>query len=343
MVLANRSMIDIHQRQGGPGRACVGGMTLVFTFPGQSSRDAEMVPRAFAMAPDVASEVFAEASEVLGRDLVAYFSDGDGAAFSSNRDIQLGVFLVNHVHMRALERAGVSADVSLGLSLGEYNHLVHIGALAFDDALRLVWERGRLYTEGPAGVMAAIFPIDPDDLTPILAESSELGPVAIAVTGSPTQTVIAGDRAAVERVVERVDDELFAQSVVIEDRIPMHVPLFAPVEEAFAPVLESAPWQVATKPYLPNVEGHFVPQNGASTFIEPLLRHVSSAVRWRESIDFLVERIEDPVFVEVGPKKSLTNLLSPKWHKVQRFHTDVPGDPAGGFADLVEKLTDGSL
>jgi len=316
-------------------------MTRVFMFPGQSSRDPAMVTRAFTMVPDVAREVFAEAADTLGRDLASHYTTGEGVEFRSNQDIQIGVFLVNHVHLTALERAGVSAPVSLGLSLGEYNHVVHIGGLAFPDALRLVNERGQLYDKGPAGVMAAIFPIDPEELAPILAEAPALGPVAVAVSGSPTQTVIAGTPEAVERVAERVDDELFAQCVMIERQIPMHVPLFAPVGELFSPVLEATPWREATLPYLPNVEGRFVPTNGASTYVEPLLRHVSSPVRWRQSIDFLVERLEDPVFVEVGPKKALTNLLSPKWHRVRRFHTDVADDPARSFEDLVKELTDG--
>ena len=115
-----------------PGGQTSAGMTLVFTFPGQSSRDPEMVARAFAMAPDAASAVFAEASDVLGRDVVRHYTEGKGSRFATNRDIQLGVFLVNHVHLRALEDAGVSAEHSLGLSLGEYNHVVHIGALAFE-------------------------------------------------------------------------------------------------------------------------------------------------------------------------------------------------------------------
>jgi len=301
-----------------------------------------MVPRAFAMAPAAATKVFGEASEVLGRDLERYYTEGDGAQFESNRDIQLGVFLVNHVHLTALEDAGITADYSLGLSLGEYNHLVHIGAIDFADAVRLVDERGRLYTEGPSGVMAALFPIDSDELKPILAGAQSIGPVAVAVCGSPTQTVIAGDKAAVEHVAAQADDICFADCVVIEHEIPMHVPLFSPVAETFEPVLEAAPWKSATKPYLPNVEGRFVEQNGPSTYVEPLRRHVFSPVRWCESIDFLVESLDEPVFVEVGPKKALTNLLSPKWHRVPKFHTDQPNDPASAFDGLVKELTLGS-
>ncbi len=310
-------------------------------FPGQSSRDLGMVERAFAMNDAVASDVFDEASDVLGRDLRAHFLGGDGM-FATNRDVQLGVFLTSHAHLRALEASGVRAELSLGLSLGEYNHLVHIGALDFADAVRLVDERGRQYSEGPEGVMAAIYPIAPDDLAPLLEEARELGPVDVAVTGSPTQTVIAGARAAVEHVAARADDEHLAQSVVIEDRCPMHVPLFAPVADGFGPVLEAAPWRRAERPYLPNVEGRHIPTNGPSTFVEPLRRHVCETVRWRESIDFLFERFEALAFVEVGPRQALTNLLSPRWHRAPRYATDDPEQPGQSFARLVEELRDGS-
>jgi len=52
------------------------------------------------------------------------------------------------------------AGRSLGLSLGEYSHLVHIGALELDDALRLVDERGRCYDEAPPGTMATVLTVD---------------------------------------------------------------------------------------------------------------------------------------------------------------------------------------
>jgi len=319
------------------------GMPVVFMFPGQSSRDSGMVERAFQMAPGVAGDVFGEASELLGRDLRSHYFDNPAEMFATNRDIQLGVFLVNHVHLKALEAAGVEADLSLGLSLGEYNHVVHIGALDFADAVRLVDERGRLYSEGPHGVMAAIFPIDVDALTPLIEDASSIGPVGIAVMGSPSQTVVAGQREAVDHVAARADDEEFAQAVTIEERVPMHVALFEPVAEQFAPVLAATKWQNANKPYLPNVEGHFVPNDGPSTYIEPLRRHVYQTVKWRQSIDFLFSEFpaEELVFVEVGPRKSLTNLLSPKWHKTKRLHTDRPDEPAERLANVVEELQNG--
>ncbi|MEZ4338954.1 MAG: ACP S-malonyltransferase [Sandaracinaceae bacterium] len=316
-------------------------MRQVFMFPGQSSRDPAMVERAFAMATGVAADVFDEASDVLGRDLRAHFLGDPGDLFATNRDIQLGVFLTSHVHLKALQAEGIDAELSLGLSLGEYNHLVHIGALDFADAVRLVDIRGGLYAEGPEGAMAAIFPIDPDDLAPLLEEARMLGSVDVAVHGSPTQTVVAGTRAAVQHVAARADDEHLCESVLIEDRVPMHVPLFAPVAERFGPALAAAPWRRAERPYLPNVEGRHVAQNGPSTYVEPLRRHVFERVRWRESIDFLFAEHDDLSFVEVGPRQALTNLLSPRWHRAPRHHTDHPEGPEGGFHALVEELADG--
>src|SRR5690606_9285414 len=109
-------------------------MALVLLFPGQSSRDGDMVARALRMAPSAARRVLEEASDVLSRDLIAHYKGDPRAQFATNRDVQIGVFVTNHVHLEALRERGIEAPVSLGLSLGEYNHLVHIGAFSFADA-----------------------------------------------------------------------------------------------------------------------------------------------------------------------------------------------------------------
>src|SRR5687768_15241093 len=108
------------------------------------------------------------ASDVLGRDIRAHYRAANPSMFVCNRDVQIGVFLANHLHWRMLERAGITASYSAGLSLGEYNHLVHIGALEFDDALRVLEARGNAYDEGPRGKMTAVFPASADDMTELL-------------------------------------------------------------------------------------------------------------------------------------------------------------------------------
>ena len=103
-------------------------MTHVFMFPGQSSRYVGMLDRIAEVWPR-AKDVVADASEIVGRDLGKLYREGDESLFAKNRNVQVGVFLTTHLHLSALQSMGVDARYSLGMSLGEFNHLVHIGAL----------------------------------------------------------------------------------------------------------------------------------------------------------------------------------------------------------------------
>ena len=263
------------------------------------------------------------ASEVLGRDIAACYAGDCG--FETNRSVQVGVFVCNHLHMRALQAQGIDAELSLGLSLGEYNHLVHIGALSFEEALRLVDARGEAYDAGPEGIMAAVYPVTMDELEPILVKAGQVGFVAVSNANGPGQQVIAGERHAVEEAMRLLDEELFAMGTVIEDRIPMHTERFKPVVDVFGPALQAADWQVPTKPYLPNTRATLLPGADRDTLIECLSEHVHKPVRFMESIDTIRARHADAFFIEVGPKTVLHDLLRKSWiGQTPRHHTASP-------------------
>lgn len=297
-------------------------MTLVFMFPGQSSRYAEMLERIIAAWPPGAA-IVERASAVLGRDLREHYQSGREGVFGLNRDIQVGVFVASHLHRSALAASGVVADLSLGLSLGEYNHLVDIGAIGFEDALRLVDARGDVYDHGPAGMMASVFPLPVEELATYLERARELGVVEVANLNSPTQTVIAGERAAVEAAIKLIEDaEPGVGAVVIERRIPMHTSVFKPAADALRPHLDAAPWRAPTRPYIPNVDATMLSAPVPADIAGLLARHVWNPVKWRQSIELVVERHPDACFVEVGPGQVLYNLLQRRWLKNRKFRTD---------------------
>lgn len=307
-------------------------------FPGQSSRYPEMLERLMAAAPAESTRVLTEAAAILGRDLVAHYRTDNAAMFARNRDVQVGVFIVNHVYLRLLQQRDVTADVSLGLSLGEYNHLVHIGALSFADALRVVDARGTAYDAGPDGAMLCVFPMELEELRSIVDRARDHGTLEVANFNSPTQHVLAGERAAVIAAAAILEEECFVECVWIEDRIPMHSSRFAPVATQFRRELERAPWTEPVKPYLPNVLGEFLPIATRDDFIDLLTRHVHQPVRWRESIDAVAERFEDAIFVEVGPRSVLYNLLHRTWRPNRKFKSDHPGDLEAALDTLAEEL-----
>lgn len=311
-------------------------MTRIFMFPGQSSRYPGMIDRIIHAWPP-AEAIVAKASAALGRDLCALDQEGE-RAFERNQDVQVGVFLASYLHRVALETAGVTADVSLGLSLGEYSHLVHIGALDFVDALRLVDARGRVYDQGPEGMMVSVQPVSVEDLEPLVQQASAHGAVSIANYNSPSQQVVAGEKAAVLAVMALCEEELFAQPVVIEQRIPMHTSLFRPVADALRPHLTQAPWRRPSRPYTPNATASPLEAARPDDMVELLARHVYSPVLWRESIDRLVQRDPDSVFIEVGPGGVLCGLLQKRWHRVTKYKSDSREDLAGHLSSLQTTL-----
>lgn len=314
-------------------------MTLVFMFPGQSSRYPGMLDKLAQLHPR-AAEVLGLASDALGRDLRSHYSEDNAAAFEHNVDVQIGVFVANHMMLSALQAQGVDADLSLGLSLGEYNHLTHIGALDFVDALRLVKARGEAYDAGPRGYMASVQPLDLEALEEVVeaVRGQGHGVLEIVNLNSPRQHVLSGEQAAVEAAVALLEDEHYVVPTIIERQVPMHSSLFTGVGEALRPHLRRARFRPTRRPYLPNRLGAPLTSASHDDFVSLLADHVHTPVLWRRSIDHLIASHPDAVLVEVGPRQVLFNLLDRKWVNRPRFCTDSREDAAAHLGGVIESL-----
>jgi [acyl-carrier-protein] S-malonyltransferase len=313
-------------------------MPPVLLFPGQSSADPQMVHRALALH-NAAHEILARARSIIGADAVQPYTTSSEARLRSNLDIQISVFLTTQMHLAALRAEGIESRHSAGLSLGEYSHLVHIGALTFDAALALVAARGAAYDTSPPGIMVAVLGADRPQVEDAVNAARKHGAVFVSNYNAPTQHVIAGDRAAVERVAHRLEDEYGAYTVETESHVPMHSPLLEEVACRFRPHLEQAPWQRPHGPYTANVTGRVHPDPSPGDFIEQMTAHVTQPVRWRDAIETIAAQHPDATFVEVGPGAILHNMLARTWLPVRRARTDAPtGDPAGHLRATVEAL-----
>jgi [acyl-carrier-protein] S-malonyltransferase len=311
--------------------------TPIFMFPGQSSRYPEMLAKLVALRPEN-GEVIEAAAKVLGRDLRAHYEPGNPHIFERNVDVQLGMFLANHLHLLTVQARGLTAGLSLGLSLGEYNHLVHIGALTFDEALTLVEARGRAYDEGPAGAMACVHPIGAADMQAVLDHIEAGNRLVIGSFNSPQQQVLSGERATLDEALAVLETTHFVESVIIEPNIPMHAPAFAKVAQTFRPALRRARWRRPHLPYVSNVVGRIVENPGPDDFVRLLSAHVSEPVRWQDSVEHLAARTSAPAFVEVGPRAVLFNLFTKKWRPGPRFKTDHADGMEGRLNELATEL-----
>ena len=203
----------------------------VFMFPGQSSVGPDVVLAGAAWRTRPPSTIADRARAVLGEARASEYLDAGGARLRSNRDTQISVFLATQMYLAAMRAEGIEAGSSLGLSLGEYSHLVHIGALDLDEALRLVDERGRCYDEAPPGIMATVLAVDHDTVASVVERARAYGAVAISNINAPTQHVIAGAEPAVAWAAATLEDEHAAHVTIIERRVPMHSPMMAAVAD----------------------------------------------------------------------------------------------------------------
>ena len=313
-------------------------MALVFLFPGQNSRHPGMIDKLADLHPGNARLV-ERASDVLGRDLRAHFRAANERQFERNRDVQVGVFLANEMMRATIERTGIEAAFSAGLSLGEYNHLVHIGALRFEDALVLLQARGDAYDDGPRGLMCAVHPIEAAELEPAVAHAGR-HQIAIGVHAAPRQCVLSGSAAAVAEVIEQAEAGWFVETSVVDARLPMHSPLFDGVAQRLGPALDETPFWTPWKPYLPNVRGRFEPDTSAHHLRALLTAHVCRPVLWREALEAIDVQVPDPVYVEVGLKRVLTNLMGRRWLDRPRFATDSAEGFEGHLARTIREIKD---
>ena len=279
-----------------------------FVFPGQGSQSP-------GMGKDLcerflsARHVFEEADAALSFPLSKLCFDGPADELALTEHTQPAVLTVSIAVLRVLEERGQRADIVAGHSLGEYSAVVCAGGLSFADAVRIVRERGRFMQEAVPvgeGSMAAVLGLDEEAVSRICADTAGSEVVAPANLNAPGQTVIAGHVAAVERA-SHLARQRGAQHVLrLPVSAPFHCALMKPARERLAALLEGVEFRDLRIPLVNNVEA--VAVTDASEVRENLIRQVTSAVRWSESVRELV-RLGVEAVVEVGPGRVLAGLI----------------------------------
>ena len=200
-------------------------------------------------------------------------------------------------------------DYVAGHSVGEYAALVAAGGLDFQDAVRLVHQRGRFMQEAVPvgeGAMAAVMGLELSDVKQICQEAALGEVVSPANINTADQIVISGHRRAVERATALAQVRGARKVRSLPVSAPFHCGLMKPAQERLARVLEEITFQDLKVPLVNNLEAREV--RDATGAREGLIGQVSSPVLWSESIERLVEAGVS-TFVEVGPGRGLRGLI----------------------------------
>ncbi|MBY6065810.1 ACP S-malonyltransferase [Leisingera aquaemixtae] len=286
-------------------------MTIAFVFPGQGAQTIGM-GKALAEAYPAAKAIFDEVDSALGESLSQLIWEGDIETLTLTQNAQPALMATSMAAMRALEAEGVTIDKAsfvAGHSLGEYSALAAAGALTVADTARLLRTRGlAMQSAVPVGegAMAAILGLDLDAVRAVAEEAAQGEVCQAANDNDPTQVVVSGAKAAVERAAEIAKEKGAKRAVMLPVSAPFHCALMQPAADAMAEALASVDIKSPAVPLIANVRADAV--TGPDEIRQLLVEQVTGSVRWRESVQAMAAKGVTE-FWEIGAGKALSGMI----------------------------------
>ncbi len=286
-------------------------MSRAFVFPGQGAQTIGM-GKALAEAYPEAKAVFDEVDSALGENLSGLIWDGTQEELTLTQNAQPALMATSLAAMKALEAEGVSiaaASCVAGHSLGEYSALAAAGALSIADTARLLRIRGEaMQAAVPVGVgaMVAILGLDFAAVQEVAAAAAQGEVCQAANDNDPTQVVVSGAKAAVERAAEIAKEKGARRAVMLPVSAPFHCALMQPAADVMAEALAAVEIKAPAVPVIANVRAGAVTDPAEIRAL--LVEQVTGSVRWRESVLAMAAKgVTD--YWEVGAGKALSGMI----------------------------------
>ena len=277
---------------------------IAFVFPGQGAQKPGM-GQDFYENSVLAKETYEMASQLLDLPM-------EKICFEKNDEIniteytQAAILTTSIAMFREIEARGYEFDVAAGLSLGEYSALVASGVMTFEEAVKVVRQRGLLMQvtvpRGEGG-MAAVLGMTGEAVEAVVGA---IDGVSVANYNCPGQVVISGKKEAVDEACEQLKEAGAKRTLLLNVSGPFHSELLKSAGEKLGDVLACVKINEPKIPYVTNVTAKYV--NEKETIKELLRKQVYSAVMWEQSILMMLEDGID-TFVEIGPGRTLTAFI----------------------------------
>lgn len=288
-----------------------GGPTAIL-FPGQGAQTVGMAGDWVAEHP-AAAELFARGSEILGYDLLEVCRSGPADRLNTTAVSQPAI-LVTSLAALAVQRVRDAtpldtATLTAGLSLGEYTALVFAGALGFDDAVRIVAERGRAMQDcaeaSPSG-MVAVLGMERGDVAALCVSCVGDGVLQVANVLCPGNIVVSGSLDACDRIDAAATAAGAMKCVRLEVAGAFHTRLMQPAVERLTAALAAASFQPPRIPVVSNVDAK--PHTDPDEIRDLLARQVVGVVEWHASVAYILATGVRSV-MEIGPGRVLRGLM----------------------------------
>lgn len=288
-------------------------MKIGFLFPGQGAQSVGMGKDIYEKY-SVSKNVYDKVQEITGVDIAKISFEGPEEVLNETKYTQIAILTMSLAILEVLKSNNIEAEISAGLSLGEYSALIYSKVLSFEEGVKLVQKRGEYMQEFlPEGdwQMAAILGLTDEEVETV-CKKVKSGFVVPANYNCIGQIAISGEKEAVLEA-ESIAKEMGAKKVrVLKTAGPFHTQKLSKASEALRKELDNIEIHKFNSKVIKNLDGAMY--NEKDDIRDILAKHIINPVRFSKTLEnMLAEGID--TFIEIGPGKTLSGF-------VKRTNTD---------------------
>jgi len=280
-------------------------------FPGQGSQSVGMAKDLYNKF-DIVKELFKEADSMLNFSITKLIMNGTKEELDQTENTQPAIFLVGYSIFQLIKKEFSidlnNANYFAGHSLGEYTALSCAGALSFSDTLKLLRVRGKAMQEAVPkgeGGMIAILGSTTEVVEKIFEENKNNYECFIANDNSNGQIVVSGKLINLDLLIEGLKKQNI-KNIKLPVSAPFHCKLMNNATKIMKDEIQKCDFKNLKNTLISNVTAQEV--NEISILKELLIKQIESRVRWRESVNLMLEK-KITQFIEIGPGKVLSGLI----------------------------------
>ncbi len=288
-------------------------MKTALIFSGQGSQYIGMNNIFVKNHNEIAQKFFDLSSQILKYDIEDVISNGPAEKLNNTKFTQPSIFTISAIAYEICKKKGIKGDFCAGHSVGEITALYAANSITFEDALLFIQKRAEcmeIASKNNPGKMLAIINPRSEDLESILQKDKTL---SVANINSSNQIILSGTAISIDEIIP------FCKRGKIKC-IPLpvsgafHCNLMKSASDSLLKTLNQLNLEDSMMPIYQNINA--LPESSNEKLRENLKKQIISTVKWKQTIDNMVKD-KALKFIEVGPKKILTNLLKKSYPDIK--------------------------
>lgn len=282
-------------------------MKIGFLFPGQGAQVIGMGKDLYEKYEEV-RKIYYKVQEITGIDIKKISFEGPDELLNETQYTQIAILTESLAILEILKKNRINAEMSTGLSLGEYTALIEDGVISFDDGVKLVEKRGKIMqnlTPNGNWKMAAIMGLDEEQVEDI-CKKVKSGFVVPANYNTIGQIVISGEEKAILKAEELAKEAGAKKVSILKTSGPFHTSKLEKCSEALKEELQQININKQNSKVVKNIDGEMY--KATDNIVDILSKHIMNPVRFTKCLQTMYNNGIN-TFIEIGPGKTLSSFV----------------------------------